>query len=166
MLRKHLKSDVRRELMASLGVSDWEIGVAESQAGLRFYFPDMADPESDDRCFEITFMSPKLNREVSIIFRAKHFEWEDDEEERPLPPEPGCWNPWPDSAPLDDSPMLVKYNVGNRTEYAIGRYESESRRWLFDDTYYGEVFFDEDSVASGYINSFFYRPVEEDHEVR
>lgn len=166
MLRKHLKSDVRRELMASLGVSDWEIDVAESQAGLSFYFPDMADPESDDRCFEITFLSPKLNREVSIIFRAKHFEWEDDEEESPLPPEPGCWNPWPDSAPLDDSPMLVKYNVGNRTEYAVGWYESERGRWMFNDLVYDEVYIDKDSVTSGDIHSFFYRPVEGIHEIR
>ena len=167
MIRRHLNAKTRRELKGLLGVSDWEIDMAERNARLLIDIPDMTDPETDTRCFEITFLSPKSNREASIIFMPKHFDWEEaGEETRPLPPEPGCWNPWPDSAPLDDSPMLVKYNVGNRTEYAIGRYESESRRWLFDDTYYGEVFFDEDSVASGDINSFFYRPVEEDHEVR
>lgn len=86
---------------------------------------------------------------------------------RPLPPEPDCWNPWPDSAPLDDSLMLVKYNVTNRTVYEVGRYDCETGRWLFDDPYFDEeTFIDEDSVATGDINSFFYRPVEEDHEVR
>lgn len=86
---------------------------------------------------------------------------------RPLPPEPGCWNPWPDSEPSDNSPMLVKYNVGNRTKYAVGRYEHAYSQWVFNDIFgqYATVI-TKNSVLGGTINSVFYRPVEERHEIR
>lgn len=53
--------------------------------------------------------------------------------EKPLPPEPDCWNPWPDSAPPPDTPCIVKFECNFQPKVLIGRYHPEFSLWAFTD---------------------------------
>ena len=51
----------------------------------------------------------------------------------PLPPEPDCWNPWPDSAPPPDTPCIVKFECNFQPKVLIGQYHPEFSLWAFTD---------------------------------
>lgn len=51
--------------------------------------------------------------------------------EKPLPPEPDCWNPWPDSAPPDGEMCFVTFRDNGREKMLIGTYHEEFSLWAF-----------------------------------
>ena len=53
--------------------------------------------------------------------------------QEPMPPEPDCWNPWPDSAPPPDTPCIVKFECNFQPKVLIGRYHPEFSLWAFTD---------------------------------
>ena len=51
--------------------------------------------------------------------------------EDPLPPEPDCWNPWPDSAPPDGKECVVMFKWCVQPKVLIGKYYKEFSLWSF-----------------------------------
>lgn len=51
--------------------------------------------------------------------------------QEPMPPEPDCWNPWPDSAPPDGEMCFVTFRYNGREKMLIGTYHEEFSLWAF-----------------------------------
>lgn len=76
--------------------------------------------------------------------------------DEPLPPEPDCWNPWPDSAPPEDVPCIVKFECNFQPKILIGRYHPEFSLWAFTDLDNRTLSFTDSDLS---ISNVFYKPL-------